>query len=98
MRTHYPRLLCFFVLLASVAGAHQAGRSPADLPTSHDVILHTELSARTLPPGATLVAGVQLRNVSDHDIDIQDNVMVPGGYHGFRAEVTTLDGRPVPAP
>lgn len=58
-------------------------------------MLHAELSARTLPPGVPLLAGVQMRNVSDHEIAIADDVMAPGGFHGFKAEVTTLDGQPV---
>jgi hypothetical protein len=82
-------------LLASAAASAQEAAVPAVDPASRDVVLHAELSARTLPPGLPLLAGVQMRNVSDHEIKIDDNVTAEG-FHGFKVEVTTLDGQPVP--
>ena len=92
MRTHCSsnrRLLFLFALLAAAASAQQ----PAT-PATRDFVLHVELSARTLPPGAPLMAGVQMRNVSNHEVEIADDDMAQG-FHGLKVEVTTLDGQPV---
>lgn len=101
MRTHCSlnlnRPFLFLValsVLVSAASAQQAA-IPATDPAARDLVLHAELSARTLPPGAPLFAGVQMRNVSEHEVQIADNVMSPG-FQGFKVEVTTLDGQPVP--
>src|SRR5215469_938085 len=96
MRTHCSlnrRFLFLFALLAAAASA-QPPAIPATDPATRDLVLHAELSARTLPPGAPLLAGVQMRNISDHEVEIADNVMAQG-FQGFRVEVTTLDGQPV---
>jgi len=85
--------LFLFALLAAAASAQQPA-IPATPPATQDLVLHAELSARTLPPGAPLFAGVQMLNVSDHEIEIRDNAMAQG-FHGFKVEVTTLDGQPV---
>lgn len=92
MRTHCfsnRRLLFLCALLAAAASAQQ----PA-IPATRDFVLHVELSARTLPPGSPLMAGVQMRNVSNHEVEIADDDRAQG-FHGFKVEVTTLDGQPV---
>lgn len=97
MRTHCAlnrRFLCLFALVASAAASAQQPAIPATDTTTRDLVLHAELSARTLPPGAPLLAGVQMRNVSDHEVEIADDVMAPS-FQGFKVELTTLDGQPV---
>jgi hypothetical protein len=83
--------LFVLVLLAPAAATAQRLENV----TSRDVVLDVELSARTLSPGTPLLAGVVMRNVSDHDVAIFDNVMVKNTFQGFGAQVTTLDGQPV---
>jgi hypothetical protein len=97
MRTYCSlnrRFLFLLALLAAAATAQQPAIA-ATAPATRDLVLHAELSARTLPPGAPLRVGVQMRNVSDHEVAIADNVMAQG-CQGFKVEVTTLDGQPVP--
>jgi hypothetical protein len=93
MRTHclIQRSLFVLALLAPAAAIAQPPASPA----SRGVVLHVELAARTLSPGTPLLAGVQMRNVSDHDVEIFDDVMAKNSFQGFKVEVTTLDGQPV---
>ena len=92
MSTHclIQRSLFVLVLLATAANAQRL-----DSTTSRDVVLHVELAARTLSPGTALLAGVQMRNVSDHDVEIFDDVMAKNSFQGFKVEVTTLGGQPV---
>lgn len=90
----YRRFLFLFGLLAAAASAQQPAIPATGPAATRDLVLYAELSARTLPPGAPLLAGVQMRNVSDHEVEIADNIMAQG-FHGFKVEVTTLDGQPV---
>ena len=97
-RCSLQRFLFLFALLACAANAQQTLIPAADRAAPGDLVLHAELSARTLPPGAALFAGVQLRNVSDHEIGIEviDSSAKSSPHSGFQMEVTSLDGQPVP--
>jgi hypothetical protein len=82
-------------LLTTAASTQQAPDSTA----SRDLVLHADLSSRTLAPGTPLFAGLQLRNVSDHEVQIaviDSSAATSHPNSGFQLEVVTLDGERVP--
>lgn len=82
-------LLSFGASAQRVAPFARADRPVRGLAETNDVVLDVHLSARTLQPGGSLLAGVQLRNVSSHEIE-----MVSGASDvlDFDMDLTTLDG------
>jgi hypothetical protein len=85
------RLLVVVGLLSFGASAQRIRPFPpaAERPQTNDVVLDVHLSVRTLQPGGSLLANVQMRNVSSDEIR-----MVAGASDvlDFDMDLTTLDG------